>query len=230
MANRKFLYVNADTEVEEEVSSVNTSAGAGDAGKLATLDAGGEWDPTMLRLADNTVSDDLDGTNGVKFIEALDLYNNGVDQGAKILGGDPANIPQSSQTTIQGILEDLAAVLDTVDGVDIPAGTGGVTKGDLVYVDANDTILPLSTLTNTDYAIGLAAADAAVGVDCPIVSGDYVILGVLTGATAGDKYYWDGSALTATAPSGSGSRVWFCGVAVNATDLSVDVEYIKKNS
>jgi len=230
MANRKFLYVDANTEVAEEVSSVNTSAGAGDAGKLATLDAGGEWDATMLRLADNTVVNDLDGTNGVKFIEAMDLYNNGASQGAKILGGDPANIPQSSATTIQGILDDLAAVLDTVDGVDVPAGTGGVTKGDLVYVSANDTVLPLNPITGTDYAIGLAAADAAVGVDCPIVSGDYVLTGVLTTATAGTKYYWDGSALTTTAPAGSGSRVWYCGVALNATDLAVDVEYIKKNS
>lgn len=230
MANRKFLYVDANTEVAEEVESVNSSAGAGDAGKLATLDAGGEWDPTMLRLADNTVVNDLNGTNGVKFIEASDLFNNGTDQGAKILGGDPANIPQSSQTTIQGILEDLAAVLDTVDGVDIPAGIGGVTKGDLVYISANDTVLPLSSLTTTDYAIGLAGADAAVGVDCPVVSGDYVLLGALVGATAGDKYYWDGSSLTSTAPSGAGARVWYCGIAVNATDLAVDVEYIKKNS
>ena len=35
--NRKFLFVNADLEIEEEISSVTTSAGAGDAGKLANI-------------------------------------------------------------------------------------------------------------------------------------------------------------------------------------------------
>jgi hypothetical protein len=53
---------------------------------------------------------------------------------------------------------------------------------------------------------------------------------VLSGATAGTVYYWTGSAYSATIPTGSGSHVWKMGVAKNATDLHIEIEFIKKNA
>lgn len=47
-SNRKFLFVNSDNEFEAEQESVSSSSGAPDAGKLATLDAGGQWDPSFI--------------------------------------------------------------------------------------------------------------------------------------------------------------------------------------
>lgn len=380
--NRKFLFVNTDSEIEEEVLSVSSSAGAGDSGKLATLDSNGKWDVSMIpdvalggvdwkdscrvavetnvniaspgasldgvsmnngdrvlltgqttasqngiyvfngaasamtratdadedsevtsqlrtgieegtranfvaylttndpivvdttnlsfsfqdpsalvggdgiditgatisvdlsadsglefatgqlqiNFAVTSVVGDLDGTNGSLAIKAEDLYSNGANQGAKILGGDPANISQSSATTIQGILDDLsAAILDNAQpGIDLTAGAGGVTKGDLIYISANDTGLPLD-ITTANTGIGLADSTVAAAASFEAVQ-QGLLTGVLVGATAGTKYFWDGSALTSTAPSAGGSRVWQVGVAKNATDLIVDIQLVKKNS
>ena len=45
---------------------------------------------------------------------------------------------------MQGVLEDLDAAITAVGtpGVSYTVGTGGVSKGDLVYISANDTVLP----------------------------------------------------------------------------------------
>lgn len=382
MANRKFLFVNADQEIEEEVLSVSVSAGAADQGKLATLDADGKWDISLLpdsvingvdwkdsvrvaaetnlnlaapgasidgvalsngdrflaagqttasengiyvfngaatpatrstdadedaevtsqlrvaieegtradqtaylatndpitvgvtnlnfqfnnpvalvggdgidisggtvsvdlsadsglefsggllqiNFADTSVAADLDGTNGSLAIRAEDLSGNGANQGANIIGADPSSISQSSSTTVQGILNDLStAIENSGKGVEYTVGAGGVTAGDLVYVSANDTILPLD-INASEVGIGLALTTAAAAATVTVAANDVVIPGVLAGATAGDKYYWDGSSITATPPSGAGSRVWQVGVAKNATDLHVEVLRIKRNS
>lgn len=52
MANRNFIYIDSDDLIAEEAASVTTSAGAGDAGKLITLDAAGHVDATMINDAD----------------------------------------------------------------------------------------------------------------------------------------------------------------------------------
>ena len=63
-----------------------------------------------------------------------------------------------------------------------------------------------------------------------IVAENFVVPGVLVGATPGGRVYWDGSALTQTIPGGPGQYVWLCGVAKNATDLDCHVEFIRQNS
>ena len=120
---------------------------------------------------------------------------------------------------------------DTVAaGVDYIAGAGGVAKGSLVYVSENNTVLMLTTLTQNERCIGLALETTSPGDPVRILADDVVLTGVLTGATAGTPYYWNSTALSATIPSGGGSNVWLAGVAKNATDLHVDVQFIKKNS
>lgn len=163
-------------------------------------------------------------------VKASDLSANGTNQGAKILGADPASISQSSATTIQGVLEDLStAIADNAQpGIDLTAGTGGVSAGDLVYISANDEGLPLD-VTTANYGVGLADSTVAATNAFEALQ-DGELAGVLVGATAGVKYYWDGAALTATAPTGSGSRVWQVGVAKNATDLIIDIQLVKRNA
>jgi len=164
-------------------------------------------------------------------VAAADLSANGANQGAKIIGADPAAIFYSASTTVQGVLEDLdAAIVDLgVPGVNYTAGAGGVSKGDLVYVSAANTVLP-KDISTADYAIGLAFDDAAASETVKTVAENVVITGVLTGATPGTRYYWNGTALTSTIPSGGGAYVWLCGVAKNATDLDVNLQFIKRNS
>jgi hypothetical protein len=169
--------------------------------------------------------------NTSRAVKASDLFNNGANQGAKILGADPASLTYSTATTIQGVLEDLdsAIFVAATPGVDYLAGAGGVVKGDLVYVSAANTVLK-KPINNATYAVGLCLTSEAAGQTVRTVAENTVLTGVLTGATPGARYYWNGTALSATIPNGSGDYVWLCGVAKNSTDLDCHVEFIKKNS
>lgn len=134
-------------------------------------------------------------------------------------------------TSVEAALQELgASVAAGLDYVPYTVGAGGVTKGDLVYISANNTVLPYATLTAAHRGIGLAATTEAAAGTVNVLANDEVITGVLTGATAGNPYYWDGTDLVTTIPSGSGDHVWQAGVAKNATDLHVEVRFIKKNA
>lgn len=150
--------------------------------------------------------------------------------GAGYIGADSSGIAASSADNVQGVLEDLDAAITAVGtpGVSYTVGTGGVSKGDLVYISANDTVLP-KDITDAEYAIGLCATTESAAASVKTVAENFVLTGVLSGATAGTRYYWSGSALTTTIPATSGNYVWLCGVAKNASDLDVHVEFIKKN-
>ena len=164
-------------------------------------------------------------------VAAADLSANGANQGAKILGADPANISQSSATTIQGVLEDLSTAIATADEQHtlFTVGTGGVTAGDLVYIDSDDTVLPLD-ISTAEKAVGIAKTTEAASASVRALADQEVLAGVLSGATAGDRFYWDGSAHTTTVPTGGGAYVWQTGYAKNATDLFIDVQFIKRNA
>jgi hypothetical protein len=115
-------------------------------------------------------------------------------------------------------------------GVSYVAGLGGVTKGDLVYISSANTVLPFGSLSSDGYAVGIALETAIAAAPVKVLANDTAITGVLTGATPGVKYYWTGSAYSATIPAGSGNNVWRVGVAKNATDLSIEVEHVKRNA
>jgi hypothetical protein len=135
----------------------------------------------------------------------------------------------TAQTQVEGALQELYGLVGQV-GVNYTVAVGGVTKGFPVYVSANDTVAEYGALTNTARVIGLAATTETAAATVKVLANDTVLTGVLSGATAGQTIYWSGSALTATLPSGGGAHVWKVGVAKNATDLHVEVEFIKKNA
>lgn len=165
-------------------------------------------------------------------VSASDLSANGANQGAKILGADPANISQSSATTIQGILDDLSSALDNADPDRVSAivDTGEtVAAFDFVSIVGNDLVAPLD-ITTTGKPLGVAEASGLAGQTVQALQKGEVAVGALTGATAGQSIYWDGSSLVNTVPSGAGSRVWRVGYAKNTTDLFIDWELVKRNS
>ena len=164
-------------------------------------------------------------------VAASDLSANGANQGAKILGADPATISISSATTIQGILEDIDdSIVDLQSpGVSYTVGTGGVSAGDLVFISANDEVREYATITTGARVPGLALTTEVATATVKVAANDQVLTGVLSGATAGDIYYWDGTQLTTTIPATSGAYVWKAGMAKNATDLHIEVDFIKKN-
>jgi hypothetical protein len=150
-------------------------------------------------------------------------------EGASVIGVEDTG-GYYTNTDVEAVLQEVGAQLAAgLDYVEYTVGAGGVTKGDLVYISANDTVLPYSTLTDVHRGIGLANSTESAAATVQVSANDEVIAGVLTTATAGTPYYWDGSTLSTSIPSGSGSHVWQAGVAKNATDLHVEVRYIKKN-
>ena len=204
---------------------------------LASTDPGLQFLSGKLAVffADTSDSNDLDGTNAEKPIAAEDLFLNGANQGANILGGDPTNISQSSATDLQQILEDMsAAIVSSGGSVQYTVDTGGITIGDLAFVSAADKVkpLPITGASATNFGVGVAQTTESATALVEILANDTILAGVLTSLTpaAGDKVFWSGTALTLTAPSAPSSRVWQVGIAKNANDMHVEIAYIKKNA
>lgn len=88
----------------------------------------------------------------------------------------------------------------------------------------------VAAASTANKAVGIALTSEAAAAEVCYACWGEVVPGVLVGATAGTRYYWDGSALTSTIPSTSGQYVWQVGIAKNATDLLATVEFVKKNT
>jgi hypothetical protein len=170
--------------------------------------------------------------NTSRAVKASDLFNYGANQGAKIIGADASTLTYSTATTVQGVLEDLDSAITTAStpGVLYTVGTGGVVKGDLLFISGANTVRTKSSMSSSAYSPGLAFTSEAAAATVKVVESGALLTGVLTGATPGAKYYWDGTGFTATVPNGSGDYVWLVGQAKNATDLDVHVEFVKKNA
>jgi hypothetical protein len=163
-------------------------------------------------------------------VKASDLSASGANQGAKILGFDNSAVTiYTAATNLQQAVED-AFSWATTPSVPFTVGTGGVAKADAVYISADDTVRKYATLSGSERVAGLAIANTAAAGTVRVLQDSAVLTGVLSGATAGAAYYWTGSGLSATIPSGSGSHVWRVGIAKNSTDLLVRIEFVKKNS
>jgi len=165
-------------------------------------------------------------------VSAQDLNSSVNGEGASIIGIEDS-AGNFTATSVEGALSEL--YLEAVDGrdyVEYTVGAGGVTKGDLVYVSANDTVLPYSGLTTAHRVIGISLTTSAAASLVRVMANDEVITAptVLGAPTAGDPVYWDGTQLTASIPSGSGSHVWQAGAMKNASDLHTEVRFIKKNA
>lgn len=166
--------------------------------------------------------------NDAKAVKASDLSSIANGFGASIIGIEDAG-GYTLESDVEGALQELYGLI-AANGVEYTVGAGGVTKGDLVFVSGNNTCLPYSNLLLANRGIGLALETKSAAEVVKVLANDTVLSGVLSGATAGTPYYWDGTNLVSTIPSGSGSHVWLVGIAKNATDLHVEVQFVKKNA
>lgn len=175
--------------------------------------------------SDNMAIDWSTAFNDAKAVKAEDLNSSTNGEGASIIGIEDTG-SNFAATDVEAALAELAS-RDT--GPSYTVGTGGVTKGDLVFVTSGDTVVPHGTITAAEFGIGLAATSESAASSVAAAKSGTILTGVLTAQTPGSRQYWDGSAITATKPSASGSHVWQVGVAKNGTDLHVEVMHIKKN-
>lgn len=132
---------------------------------------------------------------------------------------------------VEAALQQLGASITEV-GQTYIVGTGGVTKGDVVYLSSANTVLPYNTLTNSHRAIGLALTTETAASNVKVLANDNRIDGVTIAGTpaVGDPIYWDGSQLTATLPTGAGAHVIQAGVLADTGDIHVECRIVKKNA
>ena len=149
---------------------------------------------------------DLQGTSGASYIGALDAGSYFVSD------------------TVEGQLQEIGSQLGSV-GVTMTAGAG-ISLGALVYPSANDTVLTVDPSDDSHEGIGIAASTVGAAADVNVLQNGSVLPGALSGATAGTIYYWNGSALVVASTSliTANKTLWKAGVALNATDLLVDVQ------
>jgi len=178
--------------------------------------------------ADNLAIDWSTAFNDSKAIKASDLSSIVNGFGASIIG-----VEDAADNFIGADIESVLTELHTLavaagDDALYTVGAGGVTKGDLVYISSNNTVLPYATITGDDFVVGIAMSTESAAGSVAISRFDELLAGVLVGAVAGTEYYWTGSALTASPSFIGNENVWMAGVAVNATDLSVEVRHLYK--
>jgi len=178
--------------------------------------------------ADNLAIDFSTLFNDAKAVKASDLSSNANGLGASILGIEDA-AGNFTSTNQEGVNNELFSLIGE-RGNDYIVGAGGVTKGDLCYVSANDTASSYGSISQSHRVVGMALTTVAAAGTVKVLANDTIVPGVLSAATAGTPFYWSGTGLVSVLPSGAGERVWQAGVAKNATDLHVEVRMVKVNS
>jgi len=177
------------------------------------------------------------GINGSQqlYVKANGINDTHIDWGLSTNQVSAGDIPLADAggyfgtDDVEWALQYLASQL-TSSGVSYTVGVGGVTKGDVVYVSSDNTVLPYATLTSNQFPLGIALTTELAAASVKVLANDTVVTGVLSSATAGDVYYWNGTALVSTPPATTGVWVIQAGVAKNTTDLHVEVMKVKKNA
>lgn len=159
-----------------------------------------------------------------------DLASTNTSEGASLVGIEDAG-GYTAQTDVEGALQELYGQIQNF-GVEYTVGTGGVTKGDLVYVSANDTVVTYSNIQQSRVAVGVALTTESAASTVKVLANDTVITSILGGAaTPGTKYYWTGSGYTTSLGSFiSGDYIWLGGVAKNGNDAHIEVTFIKRQA
>jgi hypothetical protein len=136
-----------------------------------------------------------------------------------------ANVTSANLNTLTAGSTSNADSLHTHAGsaLSMTAGTGGIAQYDAVKISGNDTVLKAQADALANAAvIGFSEAAIAESSAGNISLNGAVIEGVLSGATAGAKYYLSAAtagAISTTVPTGSGEVILQVGYAKNATDL-----------
>lgn len=170
---------------------------------------------------------DTPGT-AAKAIRAYDLFAQAANKGANLVGIQDAG-SHTDETTVEGALQELYTLLEQNGEWYTAAETLGV--GDLVYVSSDNTVSKFADISQARLAVGICVtAAASAGDPVRVAANDTKIPGVLSTASAGAKYFWNGTGWQTSMPSNSGEYVWQGGVARNATDLHCEVKFVKKNA
>lgn len=198
-----------------------------DAGEIAVEPGDFAGEGLLDDGSDNLAIDWSSTYDDNKAIKAADLSSNATGKGASIIGVEDAD-GYFTGDNVEAVLKEMWEALDESGGVKYIA-SGAISKGHLVVSVGNNTVSTYSDLTSDAPVLGAAFNAAADTELVKAVNADFVITGVLSGATAGTRYFWTGTALATSLPSGADANCYQVGIAKNATDLTVGVKFIKKN-
>ena len=186
---------------------------------------------TTFNFAENNVLTDNDSIYPA--LEKLDLRFGDLSSTANGEGASVIAIEDVAgnytATNVEAALAEVYDLASVSTGETATVGAGGVTKGDLLYFTGADEVSTMP-INAANVCVGVALETVAAAGIVKYARWDELVTGVLTGATFGTKYFWDGSALTTTIPNGVGQYVWQAGIAKNSTDLLATVEFVKRNA
>jgi hypothetical protein len=160
MAGNKYMTLSGGKKVLE--ASVDTSAGAGDAGKIVALDAEGKIDPSMLRDIDNLVVVASEGLSAGDYINLWD------DTGTvKARKADNSNGRDAHGYVTETVL---AAANVTVFFEGANTDLSGLTLGARVYLGVTGDVIqtpldPVADAGKIHQFLGIAVSATSVNVD-----------------------------------------------------------------
>ncbi len=156
-------------------------------------------------------------------VKAEDLNSVVNGEGASIIGVEDS-AGNFVSTNVEGALLELHSSI-VQQGINYTA-SGAITKGDAVYVSANDSVSSYGTITSGEWVIGIAATTVSNGQTVKVLTSNATLDG-FSGLTAGDRYYWTGSGWTSNFGSyGTGDYRWIGGTAKNATTIDIEKEFL----
>ena len=157
MPGDKYLYNNAGTTTEK--AAIQSSAGAGDAGKIAALDSTGRWDSSMMPVG---IGADTQTITASEALAAGDLVNVWNSTGAKVRKADASTSGKEAHGFVLSAVSNGASATVYFEGTNTQVT--GLTPG----VQFLSTTPGLATATapsgsgNVVQRVGFATAAAAL--------------------------------------------------------------------
>lgn len=166
MAGDKYIYLNGGTLTEK--AAIQTSAGAGDAGKIPALDAAGHLDTSMMPTG---IGADTASITASEALAAGDLVNIWNSTGAKVRKADATTAGKEAHGFVLAAVSSSATATVYFEGSD--TGVTGLTPG-VQYLSTTAgvaTATPPSASGNVVQRVGVATAAASLNFDMgtPIV-------------------------------------------------------------
>lgn len=147
---------------------------------------------------------------------------NGVAVGASVSPANLATITDGSSVSTQHTHSSLSGVNKVIDSTF--SCSADVAKGAGLYVSANNTVAQGSLSSDVQSRIVGVANAAATSGNAVDVLFEGTVVGVLSGATRGTRYYLGATGLPVLIGAiAAGDRLVQLGVAKNATDLRVEI-------
>lgn len=166
MAGDKYLYNNSGQITEK--AAIQTSAGAGDVGKIPALDAAGRLDSSMMPVG---LGADTASITASEALSAGDLVNVWNSTGAKVRKADASTAGKEAHGFVLAAVSSAASATVYFEGTD--TGVTGLTPG-VQYLSTTPGTASATAPSgsgNVVQRVGFATAAAALNFDAgtPIV-------------------------------------------------------------